>query len=174
MSTASASLTKNGNCCGGESFRAFGSALPLSTLIAKVSQRLWPTKTDYQLAARTKTSDRACRDVLKGRSTLSGESLANLLRSDEGLLFLTAIMADAKPAWWVGFLSHKKLTDKRALAAIAQQEIREALHEFDQLDAALARTETALGLSDADFHRESIDAIGAVRGAAHRPMARRR
>ncbi|MBX3579970.1 MAG: hypothetical protein KF723_22430 [Rhizobiaceae bacterium] len=67
--------------------------------LVRVARAIWPVKTDLELAARTGTSDRACRDLLARRGGMSLEAVARLLQSEEGLEFLMALLGDASPGW---------------------------------------------------------------------------
>lgn len=80
-------------------FRRSGTSLPPSQAIARVARAIWPVKTDKELAVRTRTSDRAIRELLADRGGLSLVAVANLLRSEEGYEFLEALLGDASPAW---------------------------------------------------------------------------
>lgn len=75
----------------------------VAAVVNRVARALWPRKADIELAIRTGASDRACRNWLAARCDLSADRLVELLRSDDGLIFLDAIFADAPngaPAWW--------------------------------------------------------------------------
>lgn len=37
---------------------------------------------------------------MSNRHNISGDALAALLRSDDGLVFLEELMGDARPTWW--------------------------------------------------------------------------
>jgi hypothetical protein len=72
-------------------------------LIAQViaaAQALWPRKTAAELALRSGASVRTCERWIGERCGLSAEALAELLRSEDGLKFLEAVMGDARPKWW--------------------------------------------------------------------------
>lgn len=86
-----------------ESFGFCRSVLPLSDVISAVARRLWPVKTARNLASRAGTTHRAAESWLAGQTGLSGEALAELLRSDAGLAVLDAVMGERKPSWWPTF-----------------------------------------------------------------------
>jgi hypothetical protein len=177
MRAESFTLAKTPNFRSGECFQqlaALGSALPLAQAIGKVCQWLWPVKTDYELAYRVGSSDRACREIVSGRSTLSTERLAQLLRSEEGIVFLAAIMANAKPGWWVGFLEQTKIHDARKKAARLQRELRETMNAVDETAAAIARAETAAAVCDEEFHRPHIAAMRSMARVQNRAVAKAR
>jgi hypothetical protein len=179
MRAESSTLAKSPNFRSGECLQQLadlGSALPLAQAIGKVCQWLWPApaKADAELAYRVGATDRACREVVNGRSTLSTEKLAQLLRSEEGIVFLAAVMANAKPAWWVAFLEQTKIHDARRKAARLQRELRETMNAVDETAAAIARAEHAAAVSDEEFHRPHVAAMRAAAGLPDRAMAKAR
>lgn len=93
----------------------------INSLVMRVAQTLWPTKTDMHLAHRTGTSDRMCRYWLANKYKLSVDDLAALLRSEEGLEVLTAMMGNAKPVWWAGFKRGVKRAELRRQAKAIQK-----------------------------------------------------
>lgn len=68
--------------------------------VMRAARRLYARKMSAELAARAKRSQRACEFWMSKRHGLSGDALANLLRSDDGLTYLEELMGDARPAWW--------------------------------------------------------------------------
>lgn len=99
MTTASLAAAGNANSGSEGVFRRSGRSLPPSVAIARVARKMWPTKTDKELAVRTRTSDRTCRELLAERGGLSLDAVANLLKSEEGQEFLDAILGEASPVW---------------------------------------------------------------------------
>lgn len=88
---------------GGASFGFDRRSLPLNQIVARVAARLWPVKTARNLAARAGTTHRAAEAWLAGQTGLSGEALAELIRSDAGFSVLEQLMGDARPSWWPDF-----------------------------------------------------------------------
>jgi hypothetical protein len=138
-----------------------------ATLI-EIVKRLFPLKPSAFLASLIGISERCARGRIFAEREFTADELARLIRSEHGLEFLTAIMVDAQPRWWV------RLRATSRVAAIRKEQLRmkEALHEAEELACALARAETALAVSDSDFHRPHIDALGAARGLLSRSLAR--
>jgi len=62
---------------------------------------------------------------LAERYELSADHLAALLRSDDGLKFLEAIMGDARPIWWRRFRHQIRLATARADLVRVQRELEE-------------------------------------------------
>ncbi len=96
----------------------------------RVARSLWPLKTDLALAERTGASDRMCRYWLASKYSLSADDICALLRSDDGLQFLEAIMGDAKPVWW----QRMKASANRAALRRAQKQLQK---QIDQMELEL-------------------------------------
>lgn len=64
---------------------------------------------------------------------MSAESLAMLLRTDEGLQILETVMGDARPAWWRAF----KRTVRRAELRRQQTMLAKAIEENEQSELDL-------------------------------------
>ena len=99
-----------------------------NALVMRAARAVWPSKTDMALMAKTKRSDRTCRYWLENKYSLGADDLVLLLRTDEGIQFLEAIMGDAKPIWWRDF----KRSVKRAELRRQQKLIQKALDEDEQ------------------------------------------
>jgi hypothetical protein len=97
-------------------------------LVMRAVQAVWPTKTDMALAEKTRRSDRLCRYWIENKYSLSADDLVLLLRTNEGLQILEAVMGDVKPMWWRDF----KRSVKRAELRRQQREILKALDEDEQ------------------------------------------
>src|SRR5262245_2214534 len=109
MTGTIAASRENAKPATAETCRRSGKGLPLIGSLMAVARALWPSKADMELAARADASPRMARYWLAERYDLSAEHLAALLRSDEGLQFLEAIMDGAKPAWWRRFRHQVRL-----------------------------------------------------------------
>ncbi|WWT39880.1 hypothetical protein [Microcystis phage Mwe-JY08] len=107
------------------------SALPAVEAIRRVALRLWPIKPSVNVAQRAGVSGRAAEFWLSGEATgVSGDALAELLRSDVGFEILEEIMGDAKPKWWAGFrVAHKinELAKQQAETARSLEALRAQL-----------------------------------------------
>jgi hypothetical protein len=136
--------------------------------VVRAARALWPRKLSANLSAIAEVEQRTAERWLAGTQDMSADALARLIRSEHGMEFLAAIMADAPPRWW----GRLRATSKVAAMRREQLRIQEALHEAEQLAATLARAETALAVSDEDFHRESIDALGSMRRGLAGSLAR--
>lgn len=117
----------------GSGVASFGfdrTGLPVVEAISGVARRLWPVKTARQLAARAGTTHRAAEFWLSQQTGMSADALAELLRSDAGLLMLEAIVGDARPSWWPVFKQDAKAAGiERRLTAL-RAEIDEAKREL--------------------------------------------
>lgn len=113
---------------GPESFRAISGKLPFGARIVRRLRSIWPDKTDAELAARIRLSDRACREILASRARLSVEQLGELLVSEDGAEVLEAVMGDAKPKWWRRFKRQMAFAEVRRL----QDEARAKLEALER------------------------------------------
>ncbi len=130
MGRASPALRGIANSGPERSFQNTESSLPSNSLLMRVARSLWPLKTDLALAERTGASDRMCRYWLASKYSLSADDVCDLLRSDDGLQFLEAIMGDAKPIWW----KRMKASANRAALRRAQKVLQK---QIDQMEMEL-------------------------------------
>jgi len=111
-----------------ERFLRSGTALSATQALLRTLRRLWPLKTDVEMAGRIGLSDRWCRKVLAERAHLSTEGLAALLRTEDGAEVLEALMGDARPKWWRRFKRQMAFADVRRL----QDEVRARLEALER------------------------------------------
>lgn len=69
---------------------------------------------------------------LAGRVEPRSAELIKLLQSDVGLDVLTALMGEAKPAWWLRFRRHLKIAGLRTAIAEQQRAIEQLEREAGQ------------------------------------------
>jgi hypothetical protein len=100
----------------------------IARTIARAARRLWPRKTAAELAWRAKCSQRACEFWLSAKHDISGEALAALLRSDDGITFLDELMGAKPPAWWLDVKRQYDLAQLRR----AQEAHRALLDRLEQ------------------------------------------
>lgn len=98
----------------------------MADLVA-AAKGLWPKKTNAELAVRTGFSDRACEAWLSMRTNMSADAVVALLRSDDGFVFLSALVGPAKPKWWRGF-------KKRVRKAQLSDQLRELQLQLNLVD----------------------------------------
>lgn len=142
----------------------------LNFAIAETLRRVSPRKTWGYLCSLTGLSERSAKYRMSGEREFTADELAALIRSEDGFEFLTALMADAQPAWWRTVRRAFALGDLRR----QQQKIREAIDEVEATDRALARAETALAslrVQDEDFARPMADALAAAGRVPTRALA---
>lgn len=68
--------------------------------LAKTVREIFPSKTAWELSNISGLKLRACEYFLSRKTSLSGDAIVTLLRSNEGLRVLEAVMGDARPDWW--------------------------------------------------------------------------
>jgi hypothetical protein len=98
---------------------------PPARAIARVCRRIWPVKTDAELALRMGVSGRSARDILAGRAAPSFLSIVSLLHSEEGELFLDAMLGDATPEWRARLIRTRELAAVRAALETQRARIAE-------------------------------------------------
>jgi hypothetical protein len=153
-----------------------GNDRPKSRSISPVmltARSLWPRKTAAELAELTGASLRTAERWLAGERALSTGALAALIRSERGLDFLVALMADAEPVWWRRVKAYFATIDAQRLQRAARHKLREAIDADTALSAAIGRADS-LVVQDEEFYREQADALRAAARGPHRPMARKR
>lgn len=139
----------------------------LQNSIALVFRQIFPRKTWLEISQFFGLSERGAKHRLAGSREFSAEEIAIMLRSEHGLTFLSAIMADANPPWWVAFRQQVAIKDARRLEAAARRKLQEALDAEADLSATIAYTEA---LSDQDFTRPHADALRAFRRVPDRAV----
>lgn len=129
---ASASITAVGKAnTGAEArFRKKYRVLPVGRGIPRLARMLWPERTAAELALRTGTTERACRDVLARRAIFSMPALVALLQSDDGFAFLEEVMGAAKPAWWKWARRAVQLGEMRRLQELQRKRIEQLELKF--------------------------------------------
>lgn len=78
-----------------------------------------------RLAALTGATDRTARNWLSLKREISADALAALLRTEDGLQILEAVMGDARPAWWRRVKRASQLATLRSSIAKQEQAIRQ-------------------------------------------------
>lgn len=131
MSAASVAFGRKANRGPEPEFRVSGTMNPPGAAIARLCRQLWPAKTDAELALRAGISDRAARKILSGAAAPGFSTLVLLLQSEEGDLFLEALLGDATPAWRRRIALARRLGGLRAQIEAQRREL-----EILELDAA--------------------------------------
>lgn len=99
--------------------------------VLRVAHSLWGGKSlklPIQLATCASVDQRTAERWLSRRAGLSADSLASLLRSDQGLSFLEGLMGEARPQWWADF----KLQSERAAIVRRQKELRQQIARLEE------------------------------------------
>lgn len=123
-----------GNRYGHAAAPSFGfdrTEVPVFEAIAAAARKLWPNKTAINLASRAGATHRAAEKWLAGETGISGDHLANLLRSDAGRDVLDALMGDAKPSWWPAFRAELQFADLEKRQSETRQAIEDLRREMD-------------------------------------------
>lgn len=132
----------------------------------------FPEHTRKLVASIVGLSAGATKKKLEGDRPFKADELAAMLRTERGFELLTAVMADAKPAWWVLCSAFMEVRTAQRLQAKARRRIaravRSTLNADADLTAAIARAEL---FSDEEFHRPHADALRSMAGIPDRPLA---
>lgn len=137
-------------------------------------REIFPRKTWAAVADMLGLEERTAKHRLRGTRRFSDDEIAELLRSEDGLKFLAAIMGDAKPRWWRGFLAHIAAGNARRAMRAQEQLLREAISAVESVGSAVSQADAALAFQDEDFMRPHVDAMRAVTRVPHSAMAQKR
>ena len=115
--------------------------------VMRKSRDLFPVKTAHHLADITGYSVRACERWLSERVVIPGDALALLIQSEWGRDFLSAVMTDNTPRWWMQLKAWMQAIDLAAAERKHRRKLRELLDDANQAPGA-----AALLLHDEDFY----------------------
>lgn len=169
MTASSAITTSRANSQGGGLRTRNEQFVHLNLSIAVCAKRVFD-KPFRALSQLLQLGERDAKYRLAGKRKFTAAELAVLLRSEEGIHFLVAIMGDAKPKWWtavlrmavLGGVARRREADLKLLRKVAHAD-----------EAAAATFPAALLVQDEDFYGPLLagfDAAAAV-GGSHRAMA---
>lgn len=106
--------------------------------------------------------------------SFSDDEIGALIRSEQGLQIVTAIMGDANPKWWRICAALMDAADVRQMQIVAQRRIaktlREAIDADADITAAIQRSE-ALAFHDEEHMRPHLDALRAMARLSDRAVA---
>jgi hypothetical protein len=119
----------------------------LNSDLMRKSRDVFPVKTAHHLADITGYSVRACERWLSERVVIPGDALASLIQSEWGRDFLSAVMTDNTPRWWLKLKAWIEAVDLAAAERKHRRKLRELLDDANQ-----ARGAAALLLQDEDFY----------------------
>ncbi|MCK1541421.1 hypothetical protein IVB12_05370 [Bradyrhizobium sp. 179] len=196
MRTASAISPNTANLRGAETgidFSVLGIGSNVNAVISAVLKIKEPRKTwgfliDL-LPREFEMTERVAKHRLAGSRDYTVEELQALLRSEEGIDFLIAIMGDAQPLWWrwmtkvmtLAAVRRRQAEDAQEILKLetsgdvdvgARRRIKGALNADKRISAAVARAETTLGLSRPNLDRVGATSDGRNARLPHRPVAR--
>jgi len=140
----------------------------LQNAIALALREVFPRKTWLEVAEWFGLSERGAKHRLAGSREFTAEELALMLRSEHGLTFLSAIMMDAAPRWWVAIRQQVAMKDARRFEAAARRKLQEAIDAEADLSSAISHADALL---DQDFMRPHSDALRAMARFPDRPVA---
>jgi hypothetical protein len=156
------------NLVGAESCTKSPRSVEINLILGRTCRTVFGRKTWSYLTELFGVSERSAKSRLACEREFTADELAVLLRSENGLRFLVAVMGDAQPAWWKTFKGHIALLDARKLQRAAQRRLQEAIDAETDLSAAIARADL---LSDEEFHRPHGDALRSMARIPDRAVA---
>jgi hypothetical protein len=140
----------------------------------RVAQGLIGNKVVAYLSAETGVSQRTVKRWRANKRQIGIEEFARLLRTEEGVLYLTAVMADSRAAWWRMFCAQLDKVEAQRLQAKARNRLRRAvmggLDADAELTAAINRAEV-LAFQDEDFAGPHVDALRSFGRVSNSAMA---
>jgi hypothetical protein len=168
-----------------------GSCTTVSELQASITNIIRaknPYKTWAFVADMFGLKERSAKHRLANSRVYTIEELQALLRSEDGLDYLAAIMGDAEPKWWwwakqvmaVAAIKRRRAEDEQEILKLetsapaevgARRRIKGALDANRSLKASIDRAETALGFRRPDVDRRDADAARGSAGPSHRSVA---
>lgn len=162
-------------------------AVITAVLKIKEPRKTWGFLCDL-VSPSVELKESAAKHRIQGRRDYSTEELQALLRSEEGLDFLVAVMGDAQPTWWrwinrvmtLAAVRRRQAEDAQEILKLetsgdvdvgARRRIKGALNADKHLSAAIARAETTLGVSRPNLSRRDADATRAGARVPHSSVA---
>ena len=143
-SARTAEITKTGtDDCVGQHRRG----RRLNADLMRKSRDVFPVKTAHHLADITGYSVRACERWLSERVVIPGDALASLIQSEWGRDFLSAVMTDNTPRWWLKLKAWIDAVDYASAERKQRRKLRELLDDANQSPRA-----ASLLLQDEDFY----------------------
>lgn len=132
----------------------------LNADVMRASRGVFPVKTAHHLADITGYSVRACERWLSESVVIPADALASLLQSEWGRDFLSAVMTDNTPRWWLKLKVWMGAVDLAAAERKHRRKLRELLDDANQAPGT-----AALLLQDEDFYASKLHpAHSIVRG----------
>lgn len=147
MTAASAETPKSAKIAPDASVGNYRRGSRLNADVMRKSRDVFPVKTAHHLSDITGYSVRACERWLSERVVIPGDALAALIQSEWGRDFLSAVMTDNTPRWWLKLKAWIAAVDLAAAERKQRRKLRELLDDANQAPGA-----TALLLQDEDFY----------------------
>jgi hypothetical protein len=129
----------------------------LNADLMRKSRDVFPVKTAHHLADITGYSVRACERWLSERVVIPSDALASLIQSEWGRDFLSAVMTDNTPRWWLQLKAWIGAVDLAAAERKQRRKLRELLDDANQAPGA-----AALLLQDDDFYSGQPNPVRAL------------
>lgn len=149
---------------------------PLRTVpaVMQKAQALFPSKTALHLSEITGFSTRSCEAWLAGDAKIPSEAIGSLMRSDWGLEFIVAIMADSRPSWWSWLLRVSVTASALRRRAADRRLLERALSADREMADAIAKATASMAIPDEGSRRHELDELVALAGVGGRALAARK
>jgi hypothetical protein len=119
-------------------------------------------------------SDKTAKRKLGLERALTAEDLGILIRSERGFEVLTAVMGDAKPAWWRIVVPLMDAADAQKMQLAARRRLKKSIESALDADrditATIQRAE-AIAIHDEDHISPHLDALRSLRSDYYRAVA---
>lgn len=102
--------------------------------LANAIRAAWPKKTAAHVAYLTDTAERTVQFWLAGKTRMSVDAVAALLKTDAGFEILDAIMDGAQPEWFLVAKSAQDIRKSRKAIKKEQARINAMREQLDLLD----------------------------------------
>src|SRR4051812_4989757 len=104
----------------------------LNADVMRASRVCFPVKTSHHLADITGYSVRACERWLSERVVIPSDALASLIQSEWGRDFLSAVMTDNTPRWWLQLKAWISAIDYASAERKQRRKLRELLDDANE------------------------------------------
>jgi hypothetical protein len=154
----SGSVVRSSTASGLRSGAILEQFVPIHEAIAAAIRELAPAVKPWTyLATLLGLKEKTARNRLTRSRKFSADEIALLLRSDDGRYFLTTLMGNARPRWYVRMLRLAAIEDALVQEQAANELLRGAIDAVDGLESAIERARLTLAIQSTHEHRLGSD-----------------
>jgi hypothetical protein len=158
---------------GGESFPQFGETS--SRVISKIKEMYENPAVVF--GRWIGVSDKTAKRKLKMERAITTEELGILIRSERGFEIVSAIMGDARPAWWRIVVPLMDAADARKMQIAARRRVEKTIESVLDADKALAASiqyAESLAVQDEEHVSHHLNALRSMGRTQNSSLAQRR